>query len=112
MPHGTQYQALLADGSLVDTTLTIAGLALTSEDIVEVRWSAEAEGVQMSVRLPVPTDAAKGNGKAAYANPRYSFKLCHPEMNPWPVKLPASASLSDALGRGILGSQGLPTDRQ
>ena len=50
IPHGTQYQALLADGSLVDTTLTIAGLALTPEDIVEVRWSAEAEGVHMSVR--------------------------------------------------------------
>lgn len=25
------------------------------------------------------------------------MKLYHPEMNPWPVKLPASASLKDAL---------------
>ena len=50
IPQGTQYQALLADGSLVDTTLTIAGLALTPQDVVEVRWSAEAEGVHMSVR--------------------------------------------------------------
>ena len=49
-PDGRQYQALLADGSLVDTSLTVAALALTPEDTVEVRWSAEAEGVRMSVR--------------------------------------------------------------
>lgn len=58
LPYGTQYQALLADGSLVDTTLTIAGLALTPEDIVEVRWSAEAEGVHMSVR----PEGSRGSG--------------------------------------------------
>ncbi len=49
-PDGRQYQALLPDGSLVDTSLTIAALALTPEDTVEVRWSAQAEGVHMSVR--------------------------------------------------------------
>ena len=49
-PDGRQYQALLADGSLVDTGLTIAALALTPEDTVEVRWSAEAAGVHVSVR--------------------------------------------------------------
>jgi len=48
-PDGRQYQALLADGSLVDTSLSIAALALTPEDTVEVRWSAEAAGVHMSV---------------------------------------------------------------
>ncbi len=30
-PDGRQYQALLADGSLVDTSLTVAALALTPE---------------------------------------------------------------------------------
>ena len=37
-PDGRQYQALLADGSLLDTGLTTAALALTPEDTVEVRW--------------------------------------------------------------------------
>lgn len=49
-PDGRQYQALLADGSLVDTSLSIAALPLTPKDTVQVRWSAEAEGVHMSVR--------------------------------------------------------------
>ncbi|KAL0047240.1 hypothetical protein WJX82_010381 [Trebouxia sp. C0006] len=83
-PDGRQYQALLADGSLVDTSLSIAALALTPEDTVEA--------VQ-----PVPAAADKGSEKAAYADPGYSFKLWHQDMNPWLVKLPASASLSDAL---------------
>ena len=34
----TEYRALLSDGTLVDSTLSVAQLGLAPEDVIEVHW--------------------------------------------------------------------------
>ena len=53
-----------------------------------------------------------GVGRQAGVDPGYSVKISHPEMATWPVKMPSSTSLSDAIEAFLKakGQQGVDED--